>query len=116
MDLRQNMLRVDVAGSAGRLLVDGLTTANVVGRLRRFRFAGDASDPARAPEGEEIPLPLPPGAEPDFQLAFDGSITAFIQAIAAGQQPPVTGEDGYRVLELEHAIVRSMREGRFVAV
>ena len=116
MDLRQNMLRVDVAGSAGRLLIDGLTTANVVGRLRRFRFAGAAPDPARAPDGEEIPLPLPSGASPDFQLAFDGSITAFVEAVAAGRQPPVTGEDGYRVLEIEHAIARSMRERRFVDV
>lgn len=113
-DLRQQMLRVEIAGSAGRLVVDGITTADVVGTLRHYRFAGDASDPARTPEGVAIPLPLPEGARPDFQLAFDGSITAFVEAIAAGRQPPVTGEDGLRVLELEHAIVRSARESRFI--
>ena len=116
MDLRQNMLRADVAGSEGRLLVDGITIADVVGRLRRFRFAGEAADPARSPAGEALPLAIPEGATPDFQLAFDGSIGAFIRAVAAGRQPPVTGEDGYRALEIEHAIVRSAREGRFISL
>jgi len=116
MDLRQQMLRVEVAGSAGRLVASGLTIQNVVGELRRYRFSGDPSGPARRPEGEPVPLAVPSGASPDFQLAFDWSITAFIEAVAAGRRPPVTGEDGLRVLELEHAIVRSAREGRFVEV
>ena len=116
IDLRQQMLRVEIAGTAGRLVADGITTANVVGTLRHYRFAGDAEDPARSPQGAELPLPLEEGVKPDFQLAFDRSITAFIEAVAAGRQPPVTGEDGLRVLEIENAIVRSMREQRFVDV
>ena len=116
VDLRQQMLRVEIAGSSGRLVADNITTTNVVGTLRHFRFAGDASDPARSPQGAEISLPLDEGAQPDFQLAFDRSITAFVEAVAAGREPPVTGDDGLRVLEIESAIVRSMREQRFVDV
>jgi predicted dehydrogenase len=119
MDLRQHMLRVEVAGSAARLGIDGIVLDDVVGRLRRFRFAGGPEgppDPARSAQGEAVPLPVPAGAQRDFRLAFDGSISAFVAAVAAGTRPPVTGEDGYRVLELEHAIVRSAREDRFVSV
>ena len=116
IDLRQQMLRVEVAGSAGRLVADGITTANVVGTLRHYAFAGDASNPARSPQGAEVPMPFEGDAQPDFQLAFDRSITAFVEAVSSRRQPPVTGEDGLRVLELESAIVRSMKEQRFVDV
>jgi predicted dehydrogenase len=88
----------------------------VVGELRRYRFGGPPADPARRLEGKPVPLAVPSGVSPDFQLAFDGSIAALIRSVAAGRRPPVTGEDGLRVLEPEHAIVRSAREGRFVEV
>lgn len=48
-----------------------------------------------------------PGSPPRWRAYTD---------VPAGQQPSVTGEDGNWVLAMEHAIVRSAREARFVLV
>jgi predicted dehydrogenase len=46
----------------------------------------------------------------DFWATIDAHIDAFIEALVFDKQPPVTGEDGLRALELTFAAIRSFEE------
>jgi myo-inositol 2-dehydrogenase/D-chiro-inositol 1-dehydrogenase len=48
--------------------------------------------------------------------AYAAEIAAFVDAVSSGTEPPVTGEDGLRALALALAAMRSVKEGRRVAV
>jgi predicted dehydrogenase len=148
-DLRANMLRVDVVGEQGRLTADGITTADIMGRLTHV-----ALGPAAAGGAATREIRYYDGAERGFNVAFERSIAAFIAAVrahragregqalsrpAAGRSPgtaglsrtqvgpspatagegmsqAATGRDGYAVLRLERALVRSQAEGRAIAL
>ncbi len=58
--------------------------------------------------------PIPLHGRDGFNLSFGRHMRAFIDAINAGQEPPVTGLDGLRELQLEAAIVRSAASGETV--
>ena len=51
-------------------------------------------------------------AQRDFWHTIDTHLGAFLDAVAGGREPPVTGEDGLRALELTFAAVRSFEERR----
>jgi len=51
--------------------------------------------------------PIPLHARDDFDISFYRHMQAFVGAIAAGTEQPVTGMDGLRELQLEAAIVQS---------
>jgi predicted dehydrogenase len=52
----------------------------------------------------------------DFWRTIDAHLTAFVSAILDGTEPPVTGRDGLRALELSYGAVRSFEQRRSVAV
>ena len=58
--------------------------------------------------------PIPLHARDNFDLSFDRHMRAFVDAIAAGNEPPVTGMDGLRELQIEAAIVESAASGKSV--
>jgi predicted dehydrogenase len=51
-----------------------------------------------------------------YPESFDRSVTAFVDALAQGRPPPVTGEDGLAAMRLDAAIVESVRAARVVAL
>ena len=51
-----------------------------------------------------------------YAAAYALEIAAFVDALASGARPPVTGEDGLRALALALAAMRSVEEGRRVQV
>ncbi len=52
----------------------------------------------------------------DFQLVFTRSIGAFVDSVRQGKTPPVTGEDGFRALLIEEAIVVSHAQKSAVTI
>jgi predicted dehydrogenase len=90
---------LEVSGTRGRLEVE-----NVVDAVRLYRH----DDPTF--------VHWRPGmfdtAGRDFWRTIDVHLGLFVDAIAAGEDPPVTGEDGVRALELTYAAIRSFEEGR----
>jgi predicted dehydrogenase len=91
----------EVAGVEGRVQVD-----NIVDAVRLFRSGRDGYDEWR------------PGIfrtdRRDFWTTIDDHITAFVDAVLRDTDPPVTGDDGLRALELTYAAIRSFEEGRSV--
>lgn len=51
-----------------------------------------------------------------YQRAYEGEIRDFIESLKAGRSPSVTFEDGRRALILAEAAIRSVQDGRPVAV
>lgn len=99
-DLKVNMLRVDVIGERGRLTAEGITTADIMGRL------------VRTPEQQEIAYY--DGADRGFNVAFERSIRAFVERVQGASTPAATGRDGFAVLSVERALVLSQQEHRSV--
>lgn len=89
---------LEVAGTDGRVQVD-----NIVDAVRLYRAGRDGYEEWR------------PGIfrtdRRDFWSTIDRHIVAFVDALLAGDDPPVTGEDGLRALELTYAAIRSFEEG-----
>jgi predicted dehydrogenase len=86
-------------------MTDDIRINDVVGKLRMF------------PGNKEVEIPdeksLP---RRDFQLAFTRSISAFVDSVRHGKTPPVTGEDGFRALLIEEAIVVSHAQKSAVTI
>ena len=93
---------LEVAGTRGRVVVD-----NVVDSVRFFR----AGEPRFA---EWRPNLFERGR--DFWRTIDVHIEAFVDALGRGEDPPVTGEDGLRALEVTYACVESFERGARVAL
>jgi predicted dehydrogenase len=91
----------EMAGTDGRVVVE-----NVVDAVRLFRNDRDGYEEWR------------PGlfrtGQRDFWRTIDTHLTAFVTAIVSGADPPVTGRDGLRALELTYAAIRSFEERRSV--
>lgn len=100
--LTTRLLQLEVAGARGRLVVDGLTLDDIVGRLTRW------------PEGQEIPTGA--GPERGFALSFQQADRAFVARVRGAETPAATGEDGYAVLLLERALVLAQTTGRTIAL
>ena len=92
---------VEASGTEGRFVVD-----NIVESVRFFRH------------GEESYVEWRPGLfdtrTRDFWQTIDAHIDAFIAALQGGREPPVSGLDGLRALQLTYAAIRSFEEGRRV--
>ena len=90
---------LEASGTSGRLQVE-----NVVDAVRLYRHDEPAFVQWR------------PGlfdtAARDFWRTVDVHVGRFVDAVAAGDDPPVTGVDGVRALELTYAAIRSFEEGR----
>jgi myo-inositol 2-dehydrogenase/D-chiro-inositol 1-dehydrogenase len=94
---------MEISGTKGRAVID-----NVIEAVRLHRH--DQAD------FEEWRPGLFRTDQRDFWRTIDAHLDAFISCIVAGTEPPVTGRDGLRALELTYAAIRSFEEGRSVAV
>ncbi len=99
--------RVEIHGTCGMAVIAG-------DRLTTWEVTGDGSEP---------PPPIAPGAASGasdpmaISLApFERQFMDFGEAIRSGRAPLVSGEEGYRALELVDAIYRSCREERRIAI
>ena len=72
--------------------------------------------------GPDVPLMVGAKGRPgmfdtaarDFWRTIDVHVGRFVDAVAADEEPPVSGEDGLRALELTYAAIRSFEEGRAI--
>jgi myo-inositol 2-dehydrogenase / D-chiro-inositol 1-dehydrogenase len=88
---------LELSGTDGRVVVD-----DVVDSVRLHEHG-------RADYVEWRPG-LFAGDQRDFWCTIDAHIAAFVDAVLADREPPVTGEDGVRALELTYAAVRSFEQ------
>lgn len=65
---------------------------------------------------EQAPLDLRDPADPVRLEAYSAMVQAFIDAVIENKEPPVTGEDGRRAVELCLAARESARAGRVVSL
>lgn len=90
---------LEVTGTEGRMEVD-----NIIDSVRLYRQDEGAYSEWR------------PGLfathQRDFWATIDAHLHAFIDAIAEGRPPPVTGEDGLKALELSYAALASFEKRR----
>lgn len=93
---------VELCGTRGRVVVE-----NIVDSVRLYRHGGA--------EFAEWRPNLFDHERRDFWRTIDRHVDAFVAAVMGGGEPPVTGEDGLRALELTFAAAQSFAEGRPVA-
>ncbi len=88
----------EVAGLRGRVVVE-----DVVGSVRLYA------------QPDQLFSQWSPGMfdsdARDFWRTIDSHLRAFVDSILAGQEPPVTGRDGLRALELSYAAIDSFERG-----
>jgi len=105
-DYRDNLARtsewMELGGDLGSLAVEDIT--------RRVIFSG--ADPDR----RETYEPDLFGAGGAFYDSVLEQVRVFIEHVARGQKPPVTGEDGWRGLQWAAAAVESLRSGQAVEI
>lgn len=90
---------LEVSGLEGRVEV-----TNVVDSVRLFRH--------RDGDYRQWRPGLFATRERDFWATIDAHVCAFVDAVAAGEEVPVSGDDGLRALELTFAAVRSFEHHR----
>jgi UDP-N-acetyl-2-amino-2-deoxyglucuronate dehydrogenase len=96
--------RVEIHGAKGTAIISG-------DKLTAWDVENDAGEPAPVARDVEsgasdpMAIPLTP---------FERQFLDFGDAIRSGRKPSVSGEDGYRALELVISIYNSCREGRKV--
>jgi len=90
-DLDDHLIDLAVYGDEGRVRLTGMTPDDSTGTVAPGPLADDLL------AVESITL----------DTSFTRSIVAFVDAMAAGEDPPTTGVDGMRLLELEHAVLEA---------
>ena len=92
---------MEISGMQGRAFVD-----DVIDGVRLFR------------NDQEVYEEWRPGVfrseHRDFWRTIDRHLEAFVSSILQGTEPPVSGGDGLRALELTYAAIRSFEGGRSV--
>lgn len=101
-------IRVEVFGSKGTLMVDHSRTS---GGLQVYRSEHSDPDPSRPHAASTSGWSFPPVDEWNVK-GHRAEIRHFIDCLLDGTPCRSTFEDGYRALELVHAIYESAREGR----
>ena len=98
--------RTEFHGTAGTAIISG-------DKLTTWDVENDAGEPApvvrEAASGASDPMAI-------SLTPFERQFRDFGDAIAAGRQPLVSGEEGYRALELVDAVYRSCRTGEKVVL
>jgi predicted dehydrogenase len=100
-NFRDELVRLDVFGSAGRGVIEGLNGS----------YARRAAD-----TGPDVVWPRKDFLNDYFGPSFRATIDAYCEALRAGRQPPVAGDDGLAELAIEAAIHRSAETGQPVRV
>jgi UDP-N-acetylglucosamine 3-dehydrogenase len=93
---------LELGGTAGSLVVEDIT--------RRVILCGPDPDRPRTFE------PNPFGTGAAFYDSLVQHVQAFIEQVARGQQPPVTGRDGLVGMQWAAAAVESLRSGQAVEI
>jgi len=70
----------------------------------------------RGPDWWNAPSPGWTALWPPVESSFAGQYRAFFASVAGGAPPPVSGEDGYKALEIVLAAYKSSRTARAVAL
>ena len=94
--------RMEIAGSLGAIAIEDATR-----RVTLFEKDPDSLasfSPNHFVEGDT------------FYDTLKAHVEAFIEQVAAGREPPVTGRDGLRAMEIAAAAVESHRQGRSIEV
>jgi predicted dehydrogenase len=93
--------------------------AQIVGELGELHV-NDVTGPATYLDsnlaGKEVYLPCRSNAVTAFSATIIQHVQCFLECVAAGSPPPVSGLDGLRSLELVEAALRSHSTGSFVPV
>jgi predicted dehydrogenase len=98
--------RMEIHGTKGCAIVSG-------DRLTTWDVQDDAGEPA------PVASNVASGASDPMAISltpFERQFTDLGEAIRAGRQPLVSGEEGYRALELVTSVYRSCREGQKVVL
>lgn len=106
-----------VSSSIHTSLDDHLIDLAVYGDAGRVRLTGMTSEDST---GAVAPGPLAPALRDAERItlaeSFERSVDAFVDAMAAGDDPSTLGEDGLRRVELERAIVEAAETDRRVTL
>ena len=98
--------RIEIHGTKGTTVLTG-------DKLTAWDVQDDSGEPAPVEKevmsGASDPMAIP-------LTPFERQFRDFGEAISKGRKPLVSGEDGYRALELVTAVYRSCREGQKVAL
>jgi predicted dehydrogenase len=94
---------MEISGTEGRAVVD-----NIVDGVRLFRHGRDGYE-------EWVPGVFRTDRR-DFWRTIDIHLGEFVSSVLNGDEPPVSGRDGLRALELSYAAIRSFEEQGPVAV
>ncbi len=98
----------EFAGSKALVTFDSQSTQAI--RLHLTPLRGSVTDADRLlPE-------VPVAASPISENPYAAELTAFRRAIDAGSEPPVSGEEGVRTLQLALAVLESSESGRPVEI
>lgn len=98
--LEDHLIDLAVYGSEGRVRLTGMTPADSTGAVA----AGPLAEDLRGAESVTL------------DESFERSVGAFVDAVGAGREPPTTGADGLRRLELERAVVESAESSEWVSL
>jgi predicted dehydrogenase len=94
--------RIEIHGTGGSAMVTG-------DKLTAWYAEGDAPVESAVMSGASDPMAI-------STLSFERQFRDFGSAIREGRAPLVSGEEGYRAVELVDAIYRSARESRRVSI
>jgi predicted dehydrogenase len=98
--------RLEIHGTKGTAIVSG-------DKLTTWDIADDAGEPAPLDRNVASAASDPMAIS---LVPFERQFLDFGEALRTGRQPLVSGQEGYRALELVTAIYTSCREGRKVAL
>jgi predicted dehydrogenase len=101
-NFRDNLIRLDLFGSAARGTLEALNGSY----RRRPELAGEP----------EVVWPRRDLLNDNYGPSFGATIDAYCDAVRAGRQPPVDGDDGLAELAVEAAIFRSAQTNAPVVV
>jgi predicted dehydrogenase len=101
-NFRDDLIRLDLFGAEARGTIEGLN--------------GSYHRRPERPGAPEVVWPRRDFLNDNFGPSFKGTIDAYCEAVRAGRQPPVDGDDGLAELAVEAAIARSAQTNAAVVV